>query len=251
MNAALAILQRDFLASLLDGEPAAFAAQPDDAMDFYRGAVEATREAALAAAYPVVERLVGEAFFGEAAHAYARAHPSTSGDLHGFGHRFAEFIGAYVPAASLEYLADVARLEWAVHESAHAADARAFDFAALASIPESAHGKLCARLAPATRCLRSCHPVVAIFEANAAGRDGVPERLEGPDHVMVRRADGNVAVERVDAAAWRFLAALARGEALESASACLEEHEARMPALLAGWIATGVIEALEPGDMRG
>jgi hypothetical protein len=24
-----------------------------------------------------------------------------------------------------------------------------------------------------------------------------------------------------------------------------------MPALLAGWIATGVIEALEPGDMRG
>lgn len=251
MSVALAQLQKDFLAALLDGEVPRCAVSPPDAIDFYRGSVQATWGAALAAAYPVVRRLVGPAFFLEAARAYGQRHPSTSGDLHRLGDRFAGFIEDYAPAADLPYLADVARLEWALHECALAADGRAFDFAALAAIPAADHGRLTARLAPGTRCLRSPHPILAIHEANRPERDGVPERLHGPDHVLVHRVGGDATATRVEEVAWCLLDALARGEDLEHAAQRLGEHAARMPALLAGWTAAGVIEALEPGVARG
>jgi len=250
MSASLATLQQGFLGALLDGTPMDAEIEPADGLAFYRGSVEANWRAALASAYPVAERLVGPAFFGEAARQYGRSHPSTSGDLHRFGESFGAFLRSYPPAASLAYLPDVAGLEWAIHECAHAEDAKAFDFQALAAIPDSEHGRLVARMSPGTRCLGSAHPIVAIHEANRPDRDGVPDRLEGPDHVLVRRQGSDVLVERIDDRAWDFLHALAAGEDLEHASAALEAQASRMPELLAGWIAAGVIEALEPGARR-
>src|SRR5262249_964538 len=133
---------------------------------------------ALRAAYPVVRRLVGDAFFNEAADRFARAHPSTSGDLHRYGESFPDFIAAYAPACSLEYLPEVACLEWAVAQAFHAADAREFDFTALAAIPESERSGIRITLQPAARLIESDHPVAAIWEANQAQRDGTPVRTE-------------------------------------------------------------------------
>ena len=244
MRRSLAALQERFIDAVLDEATLAGIA-PADAIDVYRRNARANFHAALASVYPVVHRLVGEAFFAQAARVHAHLHPSRSGDLHGFGAHFAAFLEAYAPAASLPYLPAVARLEWAMHEAFHAADAPVLDFAALAAVAPQAQGGLRLRLAPAVRLVASSHPVLALWEANQPDRDGTPARAEGPDQIVVWRVRFDVSAERVDAASWALLCALRDGATLERATAALGADEARLPSLLAHWVSSGVIASFE------
>lgn len=232
----LARIQGEFLDAVLGTTP------PRDAglAVHYRNALGARLDA-IAAAHPVARRLVGEAFFGEAARQFALAHPSSSGDLHAYGGGFAGFLAAYAPARDLPYLPDVARLEWAVHECLHAADGAPLDHAALGAIEASALPHLLLRLHPAVRRVESPHPILAIWEANQPGRDGTPDRMEGPDRVLVRRVGLAVVPVLADEAAWKLLDAFARGAALGDAAAALGREDELPGALarLAGWGALG------------
>lgn len=89
----------------------------------YRNNVVVSLIDALADTYPVVQALVGEEFFRAMAGVFARAHPPRSRVMAYYGDSFAEFIAAFAPAASVPYLADVARLEMARVLAYHAADA--------------------------------------------------------------------------------------------------------------------------------
>src|SRR5215475_6693955 len=80
-------------------------------MDIYRRAIFANYRKALAATYPTVQRIVGDAIFSAAVDAYVRAHPSASGDLNDYGDTFAEFLAQLRPVAELPYVPDIARLE--------------------------------------------------------------------------------------------------------------------------------------------
>jgi len=210
----LAGVQRDFLAALLEESTA-----QDARLAIYQRAVFSNWEGALASAYPVTRRLVGAAFFREAAQRFARASASTSGDLNDFGAGFAEFLAGYEHAAGLDYLADVARLEWALHESHRAEEAPACDFIALSAVAPDRQGAIRFKLHPAVRLVASPHPIVAIWEANQPGRDGTLARRDGPDHVLVRRA-GPIAL---DAREWAFLDSIRRGASLDEASAELDD----------------------------
>ena len=220
---ALAREQAAFLDAILDARGGVLS----PGLEVYRRNVRANLGAALAAAYPVVRRLVGESFFDEAGLRYVSANASRSGDLHEYGGAFASFLEVYEPARGLAYLADVARLEWACHESHHAADTQPFDMAALARVPAESFSELRFHLHPAARLMRSAHPIAAIWEANQPDRDGTPARAEGPDHVVVRREGLVVRVQAVAAAEWTLLAAFAAGAGLEDASAALAPGDAQ------------------------
>ena len=232
---ALARFQREFLEAIVTGTGT------DRATAIYRGNVLANLHDALAAAYPVVHRLVGDAFFREAADRYAAAHPSASGDLHLYGGELAGFLARYEHARDLPYLPDVARLEWAYARAGHAADARAFDYATLAAIPEAERADLCFTLQPAACLLASGHPVVAIWEANQPDRDGSPEALGAGDRVLVYREGLAARVRRLTAEAWTFLEAVRSGKTL----ATMSRDEALAPVLaaeLVAWTREGVID---------
>jgi hypothetical protein len=217
----LAAIQREFLAALLAPGPGA-----DARMEVYRRSVHDNLRGALAAAYPVVLRLVGETFFREAARRYARAVPSTSGDLNEYGAGFAAFLAGYPHASALEYLPDVARLEWALHESHHAADGGAPDLVALAGVDPRLQGEIRLRLDPAVRLIASPLPVLAIWEANQPGRDGTPARDAGPDRVLVRRDASGTAAVALSIDDWVFLSACERGATLDEACADLGDAAA-------------------------
>lgn len=231
----LARLQRDFLAAILARD------EPSDARLalYHRGARGAWR-GALEAAYPVVRRLVGEAWFGEAAARFGEAFPSRSGDLHAYGEAFAPFLARYPHARALPYLADVARLEWAVHLCHHAAGDEPFDYAALGRVPAEALPGVRIRLRECVRLIASAHPVLAIWEANQPDRDGTPLEAPGPDRVLVRRVGLEVVPVAVSPGEWMLLASFQRGETLaEAAAHCersgvpIEEGLGRMAALQA------------------
>jgi putative DNA-binding protein len=111
--------------------------------------------AALAARFPVVQRLVGEEFFRAMARAYVVEEPPRSPVLIEYGDTFPGFIENFTPAAAIGYLADVARLELARGRAYHAGDAMPIDAGILASlVPENLDGL---RLA--------LHPSVFILES--------------------------------------------------------------------------------------
>ena len=226
----LATLQRDVLRTLLDEDR-----ELAPGLEVYRRGVRGNQAAALAASYPVVQRLVGEAFFAEAARRYASAHPSSSGDLNEYGGCFAAFLATYPHAATLPYLPDVARLEWACHECEQAPDAAAFDFAALAAVAPDQHAGLRFTLHPSVRLVASAHPVVSIHAANAPGRDGTPDRVHGAQFALVHRVDAHARVRSCEREHFVLLEALARGDSLGATRAA--------PDALAGFVASGVISA--------
>ena len=242
----LAERQREFIGLLYAEEPVA------GRLAIYRRNMLANLHDALAQTYPVVARLVGPAFFREAARRFALAHPSASGDLNLYGARFAQFLGDYPHARHLAYLADVARLEWACHECFHGADGTRLEIDALARVPADRHGAIRFGLHPAVRLVGSAHAVLAIWEANQDDRDGTPERLEGPDRVLVRREGLAVRLRALDAPDWAFLGALARGATLEQCLEALPEDAApdHLALALRRFSSEGVIAgfALDEGD---
>src|SRR5208283_1521990 len=104
-----------------------------------------------------------------------------------YGGDMARFLSNYPPARERPYLADVARLEWAIDQANIAADAPALDLPALGAVPVDALGGLRFAL------------------------------HEGADLLLVRRAPDGVVIERLAPGEHAFLVALARSRRLDDA----------------------------------
>lgn len=219
----------------------------DRALVAYRANAEAAAARALAAAYPTVAALVGD----DAMRAIAAAHwhrcPPEQGDLARFGATLPEALAADRQLAELPYLADVARLDWAVHgcESAADADAALDGIERLADTDPAA---LALALRPGTAVLRSDWPIVTIRQAHAAPADA-PDRFAASraalargdrEIAIVRRRGWRAVIERSSAAEARFTAALlspgSLAAALDEAGAGFDFESWLLRALREGWL---------------
>ena len=169
MRGAHHALQQDFAAALSSGDAAAcptgLTGEAAARFRIYRNNVQHGLSRQLAEAYPVVQRLAGDAFFFATARAFIHAHPPRSRSLVLFGGRFPSFLAGFAPAATVPYLADVARLERGRLEALHAVDAPPLSPAAVSKLNETlpemrffAH--------PAGRIVVSDFPIVEIWRAN-------------------------------------------------------------------------------------
>jgi hypothetical protein len=233
---ALAAFQDGFFATLFAAEDPA-----DPRLAVYRHGALANLASALAGTYPVVTRLVGDAFFAEAARRHALATPSASGNLDDYGGDFPAFLAGYPHAQGVPYLADVARLEWALHEARRAAAARPLDLARLATLTPEGAGAVRVVLHPSVHLVASAYPVLAIWEANQVDRDGTPARDEGADRVLAFLAEGGARAELAGAAAWALARALRDGQTLGQACEAMGENAAEFPAALAWLAAAGLL----------
>jgi len=206
---ALRDLQQRFAAGLRGDGPAG------RNLAVYRATVSANYRAAMAATYPVVRLIVGGAFFDTAVDAYTAAFPSTGGDLNVYGGRFGDWLAAYPYAVHLPYLADVARLEWAIDEAARAADCDATPARVLDALSRATADSV-PMLHPSARLVASRHPVWRIWHVHQPGYSGdMAVNLDDTDErVIVHREANAIAVERVPPAEWTFLEALRAGAAL-------------------------------------
>lgn len=220
--------QAEFRAALLDpGRPApAGLTDPDGRpagrrFDVYRNNVTVSLTEALRQAFPVVRKLVGDEFFTAMAREHLRAHPPTSPVLMFYGRAMPAFLETFPPVGHLPYLADVARLELALRESYHAADAAALPPGALQDLAPEAFLAARFTLAPAVRLVASRWPVHAIWSANMRGTP-VPTAAEAQEVLILRpQFDAEPLLLPIGAAP--FVAALLAGrtvaEALEAAPA--------------------------------
>jgi hypothetical protein len=183
---------------------------------------------------------VGEEFFEAAAQSFIAAEPPRSAYLNAYGEGFADHLATFPPAASLSYLADVARLEWAVNRALHAPDTGALvveDFHAIGGVaPE----RLVLTPHPAISLLRFESPVEDIWRAVLAQDDESLEAIDlgaGPQYLMVERSAAGVRVSRLDEAEWQFTAALCAGESFAAAAAAASDID--ISPILARHLAAG------------
>jgi hypothetical protein len=253
----LAALERAFADALVarnldDAEVSAFEGAPARVrarLGLYRGNVQANAVRALANAYPVVAKLVGDEFMTGMARAFAAATPSTSGDLNEYGEGFADFIAAFPPAAELPYLPDVARLEWRVHRAHYAADAGPLDSTKLAATPPERVGELRLALHPACAIVQSKWPLARLWQIHQRDYDGAFEIdwSDGGGAVLVDRPHWRVRVSAIDAASAEFLSACRGGVALADAVDRGQRVHAAfsLETRLAAWVESRVIVACE------
>ena len=208
--------QADFAAALRDpspdAAPAGFPRLARRRFRIYRNNVRVALIEALAAAYPVVRQLVGQPFFERMARIYASDRPAAARTLNLYGAGFADFIAGFAPARELPYLADIARLERALLESLHAADAPALDPAALGALGA---GVATARFAPhpATRLVRSTWPIAEIWQANAGDEPPAGDLVftAGAAGALVLRPEHAVRIEALAPAEYAFAETLLAG----------------------------------------
>jgi len=221
-------LQEAFASALLapdracpDGLFSSNGADPASRFAVYRNNVHSSLINALATAYPVTAQLVGDKFFRAMAGLFVQTNPPGNPLISEYGSAFADFIQGFEPAASVPYLADVARLERLRVRAYHAADCQVLDqHSVLEQLQGCAQlGQLRVRLHPSLATLESSYAVVSVWAAHQT--DGAVANLN-PWHAqgaLVLRQGLAVKVFAVDSGSVTFINRLNQGAGLEMAIA--------------------------------
>lgn len=222
----------------------------DPALRFavYRNNVLVSLVDALAATFPVVQALVGEEFFRAMAALFVRAHPPQSRILAWYGADLADFIDRFEPAASLPYLADVARLEMARVRAYHAADATAVPpqvLQAALSQPERL-ATLRLGLHPSLQVRVSRYAVFSLWAAHQGTLDLASVDPYLAETALVYRQDVQVETLAVSPATSQFIRAVLQGESLLAAASA--DTDLNLPVTLAHLVRQQLITHLDFGD---
>lgn len=233
--------QRCFAEALLDPEQACppglitwNASDPARRFAVYRNNVIVSLVDALADTFAVTQDLVGEAFFRAMARVFAYTNPPTSRLLVFYGETFPEFIERFPPAASLPYLADVARLEFLRVRAYHAADVapvRSEDIVAVLA-DEDKLPDLGLALHPSLAVLDSAGAVVSLWAVHQGVGDLATLVPDVPETALVVRDGLDVEVMSIPRASGVFIKALKRGATLGDAMALAQRSDPDFDATL-------------------
>lgn len=137
----------------------------------YRANAQALAERCLRATYPVVIALIGDAHAAPLAARLWHTHPPQRGDLAHWGAGLPALLVTLDGLAGLPWLADVARVEWALHHAEGATDVPT-DPDSFARLAHEDPSKLGLRLASGTALIASAWPVASLVLAH---RQGTPD----------------------------------------------------------------------------
>ena len=193
---------------------------PAARLQIYRHHVLTSLTDVLQTTFPVICRLVDERFFRYVADAYIRQHPPAAPCLFEYGAHFPAFLAAFPPCRHLEYLADVARLEWAMHTALHAEVCAPLDPTELGGLAPHEVAQLTFQFDPSVTLLDSPWPIDQIWRVNRADEEVyAPVDLNaGGVSLEIRRWEDDVGFRRLDPVISTFRMTLVAGHPLAMAA---------------------------------
>lgn len=202
------------LAAIVRGDSISAAAR----LRIHRHHVQQSLAAALAATFPTVQSLVGGKFFGVMARDFVAGGLPVQPVLAEYGEAFPDFVAGYALAQGLPYLADAARLDWALNAAFHSPEESRLTPAHLQGIAPDELVDLALDLAPGTVLLQSAFPIDRIWRASQEAGDGPTVDLgAGGASLLVTRRSDDAAFVSLDRAEAAFVAALSEGATLQGA----------------------------------
>ena len=175
----------------------------------------------LQAAYPVIEQLVGGEAFALLARDLWHQLPPTRGDAAQWGADLAQLISSIAELKTEPYLPDVARIEWALHHAATAADAK-LDVNSLALLTTHDPEAITLQLAPGTHIVNSSYPTASITTAHLYENPSFEElqaklRKNSPESALIWRQGFRPSVAVCSTADAVFIQNLLDGASLAAA----------------------------------
>lgn len=236
------------LAAWTDNHP-----QASRGLAAYRANGHALAERALGAAYPVTAAVLGEDSFAMLARALWHRMPPTRGDIARWGDTLAAFAQEDPQLAGLPWLADLARVEWALHRAATADDVDS-DAGSFALLHSHDPAGLRLRLAPGLHLVQSRWPVASIVNAHLGGTPTLDEawrRCQEPvgEVALVWRAGLRPRIAAIDPPAATLLRLLQTGADLLRAldGACEVADGLEAPFDFSDWLGTAVTDGVVLG----
>ncbi len=217
----------------------------------YRANAQALSVSALQATHPVMQQLLGEENFAHLAQDFWQAVPPERGDLAQWGRELAAYLLQVPQLQALlhefSYLPDVARVEWALHAAATAADAE-LDASSFQRLTSHDPAQLRLALSPGCAVLRSAYPVVSIMQLHDERMSDRHEAARAaiargePQTALAWRQGLRPMLQRADAATAALIEATLQGQSL---SAALDAAFAQTPDFdFSAWLATSVQSGL-------
>lgn len=212
----------------------------------HRTGVRRVWREALAARFPVTERLVDAEFFAAAADLFLEAFPPLSPVVGEHGAEFPAFLATFPPLADLPLVADVARLEQALAEAGDAAEAEPLPLGALAGIDPERLADARLRLHPALRLVTTDTPAGSVWRAHQGADDPEPVEDWRAEHTLVLREDAALKVVALGVGEHAFIAALARGATIaEAADGAARDRDFAPGVALAALFARAAVTGLD------
>ena len=220
-------------------------------MDVYRANAAVLAERSLSSTYPVLEQLIGPTSFEPVAKYFWLQHPPQRGDLAQWGAELPAFLAAAPQLAAEPFLADVARVEWALHCAATAVNAAldAPSFALLANKDD----RVTLTFSAGGALLASIYPVAALVNAHLTGDPPIgvaAQKLASgtPEVALVWRHGFKPRVRAVDVAEAALIAALLGRQLLDAALQAALNKDASSD--FNTWLSHGVPSGLITGAAR-
>lgn len=175
--------------------------------------------AALGSTFSTVQTLVGENFFRALSRSFLERELPIQPVLAEYGANFPTFIESYEPAGSLPYLADMARLDWALNLAFHSPVDERLTAADLASVSVERMLGLTLDLAAGTAVVCSRFPIGRIWRASQPGvSSGSVDLAAGGACLLVLREPDDAAFVDLGEPEAAFVTALKTSETLEEAA---------------------------------
>lgn len=196
----------------------------------YRSNGHALAQRVLSAAYPVLAQLMGTEGFDALSRHFWQSHPPVRGDMAQWGAGFADFIETLAELMHEEpYLADVARLEWALHTVATQADGQA-EIPSFTLLESREPSDTALVLSPGVQCLPSAFPVVSIVQSHLMGSPTLEEagerlRAQVAETALVWRYGLKPSLRQAMAGEAVFIAALQENRSLADSLSAAGEFD--------------------------
>lgn len=199
--------------------PAQGSLGPGDRLAIYGDGYFARLTDCLGHNFPSLKNIVGEKAFERVIKNYLLKHPSRFRSVDEVGHRLAEFLASGSNDGGWKFLPDLARLEWACHQSFYADNGPAVDTAAWAKRTVEDWGRARLIFAPSTRWVALRWPVIDLWrEEGLWPKDRLKNlRPRSVECVVFRNRDFQVRAWETPPGAGSAIRALVRGEPLGKA----------------------------------
>lgn len=251
----LANIEKRFVGSLLksQGNDAGFLSEllplhsisKETQLSIYRSNVNGAHQKVLGQVYPACLNVLGEDYFNQLCQVYRFEYPSMDADLNNYGEHFSLFmkeqLEQHQELIGLEYLADLACLEWHWHASYYAKDDETFSFDKLALIAADDQDKIFFKTGYSFFLHSTIYPLLEIWDANKNVIESVQEfhMPESENYFCISRKEFSSTINLLDYEQYILLKYISDGMSLvqltELDNVCDFENKL-MSFIQQGWI---------------
>lgn len=257
----LRALQHEFLAYLLNGDPAIAehladsdtsqaSGGRDRRLGVYAHAYRQRLRETLETDHEILGLYLGDALWDQLADGYIAAHPSRYRSLRQYGDALPAWLRDQAPFASHPQIAELAAFERRLLASFDAADAARTDPAALTALPAERWPTLQVRFHPSLQLFSAATNCVPIWQALKAKTTPPAPEAAATTWLLWRGADRLTEFRSMPADEARMLRCLIEGGRFADACECLSEQidptEVAATALrfLTGWLQDGLVRSI-------